>query len=334
MADVNNDHKPDIIVANELSDTVGILLNDGRGLFRLEKDYSIGPDSHPQHVSVGDLNGDNTLDIVVATNDATKLFFLFNNGNGVFPVHGAYQHEALPNPSSLALADFNNDSKLDIIATNQNVNGIGMFLNSGDGIFTSQGWLRTDAMSSPASPLIVDINEDSNPDIVFTDLDYHKVGIIFTHNNGNIAFTTTYSTGTESRPTFVSVADVNEDDKLDIIVANSNTDNVGVLLNSGDGTYLPQSTYPTGKNSNPRCVSIADLNHDNKPEIIVANHNDHTVSILVNIGNGKFILEKIYHTGNNSSPRFVSVVDVNGDDKPDIIVANSESSNIGVFLAA
>jgi hypothetical protein len=82
-------------------------------------------------------------------------------------------------------------------------------------------------------------------------------------------------------------------------------------------------------------VPVVDLNGDNKPEIIVANTNNDTVGIFVNYGNGIFLLEKLYSTGPGSNPQFVSVVDVNGDDKPDIIVTNSgTSSSVGIMLAS
>ncbi len=85
-------------------------------------------------------------------------------------------------------------------------------------------------------------------------------------------------------------------------------------------------------------MSVVDLNGDNKLEIIVANSEHSRIDIFVNHGNGTFILDKPYLTGDYfSRPEFVSVVDVNNDNKPDMIVANhnigSEYSFVGVILA-
>ena len=55
---------------------------------------------------------------------------------------------------------------------------------------------------------------------------------------------TTYSTG--SSPCSVAVVDVNSDNKPDIVIANYGSNNVGVLLNRGNGTFLTQTTYSTG----------------------------------------------------------------------------------------
>ena len=49
---------------------------------------------------------------------------------------------------------------------------------------------------------------------------------------------TIYATGTN--PFSVTTADVNGDNKTDLIVANFGSSNVGVLLNTGNGTFRPQ----------------------------------------------------------------------------------------------
>ncbi|CAF4703523.1 unnamed protein product, partial [Rotaria socialis] len=100
----------------------------------------------------------------------------------------------------------------------------------------------------------------------------------------NITFTgqTTYSTG--NAPNSVVAADVNGDGKPDIIVGNAGSNNVGVLLNRGNGTFTNQTTYLTG--ANPYELTAADLNGDGKTDIIVANQNSNNVGVLLNIGNG------------------------------------------------
>ncbi len=77
------------------------------------------------------------------------------------------------------------------------------------------------------------------------------------------------------------MVDVNGDGKLDIIVTNNGGNNVGVLLNSSDGTFLPQTTYSSGSGSNPRSVSVIDVNHGNKPDIIVANSGTNSIGVLL-----------------------------------------------------
>ncbi|CAF4029158.1 unnamed protein product, partial [Rotaria magnacalcarata] len=96
----------------------------------------------------------------------------------------------------------------------------------------------------------------------------------------NTTFTaqTTYSTG--SNPRSLTAVDVNGDGKPDIIVVNYGSNNVGVLLNTGNGTFSAQATYLTG--TGPSCVVAADVNGDRKPDIIVANYGSNNVGVLMN----------------------------------------------------
>ncbi|CAF4178128.1 unnamed protein product, partial [Rotaria magnacalcarata] len=70
-ADVNGDGKPDIIVANYLSNNVGVLLNIGSGTFTAQTTYSAG--AGPSCVAVADVNGDNKPDIIVGNYDSNNL---------------------------------------------------------------------------------------------------------------------------------------------------------------------------------------------------------------------------------------------------------------------
>ncbi|CAF2094493.1 unnamed protein product, partial [Rotaria magnacalcarata] len=71
---------------------------------------------------------------------------------------------------------------------------------------------------------------------------------------------TTYSTG--SSPDSLQAVHVNGYDKPDIIVANAGSNNVGVLLNTGNGTFSAQTTYSTGSGSAPYSVVAVDVNGD------------------------------------------------------------------------
>jgi hypothetical protein len=76
-------------------------------------------------------------------------------------------------------------------------------------------------------------------------------------------------------------------------------------------------------------VAVVDVNSDSKPDIIVANYGNNTVSVLLNTGNGTFSAQKTYSIG--AYPYSVAVVDVNSDSKPDIIVVNSNDNTVVFF---
>jgi len=79
----------------------------------------------------------------------------------------------------------------------------------------------------------------------------------------------------------------------------------------------------------PYWVTTADVNGDGKLDLIDANINDNTLSVLTNNGSGGFTLSGTYAVGNHSGS--VVAVDVNGDGKPDLISANYYGNNLTVL---
>jgi trimeric autotransporter adhesin len=113
-----------------------------------------------------------------------------------------------------------------------------------------------------------------------------------------------------------------------------------MLLLGGGGaarTFTPsfaaQQTFATG--GDPNSMTEADVNGDGKPDLIVANNFDATVSVLLNTtaagaATPSFATQQTFATGN--SPISVTVADVNGDGKPDLILANAVDSTVSVLI--
>ncbi|CAF3713250.1 unnamed protein product [Rotaria sp. Silwood1] len=218
-----------------------------------------------------------TTSTATTTTETTTTTFnigvLLSNGTGTFAAQVTYSTGV--DPYSVAAADVNGDSKLDIIVTNYGSNNVGVLLNTGTGTFAAQVTYSTG--SGPYSVAAADVNGDSTVDIIVGNDVSNNIGVLLNNGNGTFAAQVTYSTG--SNPRSVVAADVNGDSKLDIIVANMNSNNVGVLLNNGNGTFAAQVTYSTG--SNPYPVAAVDVSGDSKVDIIVANGGSNNVGVLL-----------------------------------------------------
>ena len=124
---------------------------------------------------------------------------------------------------------------------------------------------------------------------------------------------------------------MNNDGFLDVAVANYGTNNVGILLGYGDGTFAGHKTYSTGDGSGPLAIVMYDLNNDSSLDISVLNLGTNSIDVLLGYGDGTFS-NIICAPGKNSHPSSVVVGDLNNDDQLDIVVANFDTDNIGVLL--
>ncbi len=130
------------------------------------------------------------------------------------------------NPYSVVLGDVNNDTKLDIITANFNVNSSSVLLGNGDGTFQ----VKTDYPSDSflQSVVLGDVNNDTKLDIITANLG-NSLSVLLGNGDGTFQAKIDYTTG--SNPISVVLGDVNGDAKLDIITANNAAASSSVLLN-------------------------------------------------------------------------------------------------------
>jgi hypothetical protein len=142
----------------------------------------------------------------------------------------------------------------------------------------------------------------------------------------------TYLTGNGSAPYSVAVADFNNDHHLDIVVTNSETDNITIFLGYGNGAFAVGMTYSTGARSRPYTVAIADFNNDNRSDIVIANSGTNNIFLLYGYGNGTFGNDTSYPFGYGYQPYSVAVSDLNQNNWMDIVIACYDTDHIEVLM--
>ncbi|MCY3956541.1 MAG: FG-GAP-like repeat-containing protein [Nitrospira sp.] len=135
----------------------------------------------------------------------------------------------------------------------------------------------------------------------------------------NLVFTPVLSAPVGAHPEGLTVGDFNEDGHLDIATANSDSDDVSVLLGNGNGTF--RSSYSFGVGRSPMFLTTGDLNLDGTADLAVAETGAGRVLILFGKGNGFFEEPVPYPSG--KGPTFLALGDVDGDDDLDVVVVNS-----------
>jgi C1A family cysteine protease len=129
-------------------------------------------------------------------------------------------------------------------------------------------------------------------------------------------------------PNSVAIGDLNGDANADLAVANSDSDNVSVLLGRGDGGFQRSVNYGAGDYA--YSVAIGDLNGDDALDLAIANWARDNVSVLLGNGDGSFQSAVNYGTGDTALS--VAIGDLDGDGDLDLAVANQDSDNVSVLL--
>ena len=334
IGDFNGDGKLDLAAANNVGNTVSVLLGNGDGTFAAKVDYGTG--TNPQSVTTGDFNGDGKLDLAVVNSynstGGKTVSVLLGNGNGTFAAKVDYS--VGNSPVSVTTGDFNGDGKLDLAVANSydatGGNTVSVLLGNGNGTFAAKVDYATGHF--PYSVTVGDFNGDGKMDLAVANRTSNTVSILIGNGNGTFATKVDYGTGTN--PASVTTGDFNGDGVLDLAAVNSYNgtggNTVSVLLGNGNGTFAAKVDYGVG--TAPISATTGDFNGDGKLDLAVANYSGYNVSVLLGNGNGTFAAKEDDGVGNG--PYSVTTADFNGDGRLDLATANYGSSSVSVLLGS
>ncbi len=334
VADFNGDGRLDLAISDGDGTAPGIavLLGNGNGTFQNPVNYV--PSGNPvRQIATGDFNGDGRIDFVAASQVVglpAGVWIVLGNGNGTFQTAADYPAGMFP--QGAAIGDVNGDGIPDVVAVSNGSNTISVFLGNGDGTF--QKAVNYPVGQGAFSVAIADINGDGKPDVATANVAVGSVSVLLGNGDGTFKSKTdtTIMFGAEA----LAAGDFNKDGKADLAVVS--IIGVAILLSKGDGTF--QTPVGVGTRSGLGNVVVADVNGDGNSDLVVANTYSNTVSVLIGNGNGTFNTNVDYTADTNSSVQTVSVGDLNGDGKPDLVVADfgcssctaALSGNIAVLL--
>jgi hypothetical protein len=327
VGDFNGDGIPDLAAPDSASGVVAVFLGKGDGTFQPAKFASTGTGSQPLALAVGDFNADGKLDLAVALGNQGAVAILLGNGNGTFqpPRFVPTAGSALYHPVALTVSDFNHDGRLDI-ATANNSQGASVLLGNGDGSF--QPYKLLGSSQGPTWIAAGDFNNDGDLDLAVT-TSSNTVDISLGNGDGTFQAYASIATGSGTNPQSVSVADLDGDGCLDLVVACYGANAVGVLLGNGDGTFLPIELYAAG--AEPIAVTVGDLNLDGIPDLVVTNLGSNSLSIFQGNGDGTFLPLPGYSTTSGSQPAASVIADLDAEGAPEIVSVLYGSSAIYVL---
>ncbi|HEX3745061.1 MAG TPA: FG-GAP-like repeat-containing protein [Bryobacteraceae bacterium] len=332
VGDFNGDGRPDLATANYNDGTVTVLIANLSGGYTAATGSPFSVGTNPQSVAVGDFNGDGHQDLAVANFGSNNVTILLGDGMGGFAAATGSPVTAGTQPVSAAVGDFNGDGVQDLAIANSGGGSVSILLGNGSGGFTAANGSPFPVGSNPSSIAVGDFNGDGAQDLAVANLGDGTVTVLLANMSGGFTAPTGSPFNVGSMPYSVAVGDFNADGKADLAIANSHGNNVTVLMGNGSGGFSAFTGSPFSVGTTPYAVAVADFNGDGIPDLATANFGGSNISVLLGNGSGGFSAIAGGAIAAGSAPFSLEVADFNGDNIPDLAVANSGDGNVTLLL--
>jgi hypothetical protein len=221
-------------------------------------------------------------------------------------------------PAAVDSGDIDGDGVVDLVVANSGPGSTTISILRGNGDGTFQAAQNAPAGSRPVAVALGDLNGDGALDVVVCNsgLSGNSVSTVLNTGAGTFAPPATFSV--PGGPLSPAIADLNGDERADVVVAVNGANRVAVLLGNGDGALQPAVNHNVGMF--PQSVVEGDFDADGDLDLAASNAGSGDVSILLNNGDGTFAAAVSYPAGSVSSA--VAMLDVNNDGALDLVTSN------------
>lgn len=232
---------------------------------------------------------------------------------------------------AVQLADMNGDGILDLVIANDTDNTISIAAGNGDGTFGAR--TTQDIESNPGYLNIADVNGDGIQDVIVFDANAtESIAVLIGNGDGTLQARTTYAVTLTGSSSESVTGDFDGDGDIDIVVGDSTSAQISLLINNGDGTFQSEVTQATTAGVIPGRLSVADFNNDGIDDIFAISAASGTGQVLLGDSSGTFTLGSTAAYSVAISSVNSATGDFNNDGKQDLII-NTNSGNVIKFLA-
>ncbi len=352
IGDLDGDGKPDLVVANVNSNNISVLRNISMpgsinaSSFAAKVDFASG--NFTSYVTIADVDGDGHSDLVVVNNN--NISVLRNSATTGTIDASSFEAKVdfdlvFTGPVAVAIGDLDGDGKPDMAAANSSANSVSVLRNtSTPGSISMAAKVDFTAGNTPFFISISDLDGDGKRDMVVANAAaltntvsvLRNTSTAGTITSSSFAAKVPFTTG--PIPRSVSIGDVDGDNKPELVVANSEATNttLSVLRNISTSGNITASSFDVKTDFttgiSPYQVTLGDADGDGKADMVVANQNSNTISVLRNTsapGSISAAAKVDFATGN--SPRSIAIGDLDGDGIPEIVAGNFSSNSVSIF---
>jgi hypothetical protein len=275
-------------------------------------------------VSLGDVDGNGTLDVVLAKGRHWPLndIVLRNDGKGHFTTENLA--DAPDRTYSAALADLDGDGDLDVVVSNDKPDKKLIYLNDGKGRFHVSGTFG-DPEWSTRYVTVADLNGDKRPDLIVANRSSNPANprpSFVCLNDGKGGFPSCAPLATQSA-TIILAADLDGDGKIDLFVPHRDGGQNLIFWNDGTGKFSAPPAAVGPAKSQIRAAAAGDINGDGTIDLVLG---DEKNGMFVYLGAGQRAFDAPVALGTaTGAPYSIGLADMNRDGKPDIVVGRQEA---------
>jgi len=328
LGDLDGDGDLDLVIGdstqNITNDAIVTRPGDGKGAFGVPTSYVAGDGI--DSIVLADLDGDGDLDIASANDGSASVSVLLGHGDGGFDPSKAYYAGA--NPYSIVTGDFDEDGHLDIAVANFFNASVSILLGDGAGGFGPPQSFPVG--NYPISLAVGDVNGDGHLDVAVARayVDY-DVALFAGDGHGTFSYLAkTITLGYDLRS--IALVDLDDDSTLDLVAVDAfwpAPPAVKILQGAGNGEFFWGSSVPVG--GQPIGLGVADLTADGFLDIVTANYDGNSLSVLVGDGHLGFDHRFDFPT---TGPVGLALADADGNGSPDVFTTNYYQQHVSSFL--
>jgi len=271
-------------------------------------------------LAAGDFNGDGLTDLACANRVDNNVSILLRLPRGGFTNAPGVPISTGRDPRTVVTADFNGDGHLDLMTADTLGNSVTLLLGDGAGSFQPAPGSPIATGIGPWGIAVADFNGDGLGDVAVANSGSTNLTILL--GDGHGGFTPGATLASPGASIGIAAADLDGDGITDLVCGRADAPSLSLLLGDGHGGFHSGPQPSLSVQSSTFAVVVADLNEDGVPDIASTDTYNHTVSIWLGTRSGKFIPSPFSPIATSPYPRWIGVVDLEGDGIPELVTAN------------
>lgn len=187
---------------------------------------------------------------------------------------------------------------------------------------------------NPGPIAIADVNRDGNADILVGNTGEGSITVLLGEGHGRFHTASGSPFPCNANPSDIAIADMNGDGNPDLVIANTQTPYLTILLGDGQGHFRPSahSPFATSSHPHPHGVVVGDFIGDGKPAVVTDSWGNDQILLLPGDGKGNLILPGKSFAADLHTDAGVAAADFNHDGHPDIVTTSQKGNSVGLLL--